>query len=277
MRLESGQVAVVTGAGQGLGRAIARELVSRGVSVVLADSREETARATASELAGGTSTVEPAVVDVGDAGAVDALGRDLGARFGRLDLVVNNAGIAPRDPKPLWEADLEQWRRVVDVNLFGVLHGIRAFVPHLVEAGRGHVVNMASLAGLAGTPLSASYGATKHAVVAMSEMLRAELDMWGLPIGVTAVCPGFVRTPMTEGAQDAAELGEVAGRLGTSGSEMLAMMEETMRTMLEPDEAARRIIDAVEADQLHVLPGGDVGDGAWNRARRVLDAIEAAP
>lgn len=84
------------------------------------------------------------------------------------------------------------------MNLFGVMHGIRAFVPHLVGAGQGHVVNIASIAGLAGTPLNAAYATSKHAVVALSEALRADLDMMGVAVGVTVVCPGFVRTPLVE-------------------------------------------------------------------------------
>lgn len=275
MRVESGQVAVVTGAARGLGRGLAGELVRRGASVVLADLQEEAAQEAARELAGEGAEVESAVVDVADPDAMHALARRVLDRFGRLDLVVNNAGVVPSGAKPMWEADLQEWRRTVDVNLFGVLHGVRAFVPHLVAAGRGHVINIASLAGLAGTPLTASYGATKHAVVALSEMLEAELAMKGLSIGVSVVCPGFVRTSMTEGMQDASAMQEWAEQMGTSGSELIGMIEETAKDMLEPDEAARRILEAAESGALHVLPSGDVADGAWNRARRVLDALES--
>jgi NAD(P)-dependent dehydrogenase (short-subunit alcohol dehydrogenase family) len=243
--------------------------------VVLADLQEEAAQEAARELAGEGAEVESAVVDVADPDAMHALARRVLDRFGRLDLVVNNAGVVPSGAKPMWEADLQEWRRTVDVNLFGVLHGVRAFVPHLVAAGRGHVINIASLAGLAGTPLTASYGATKHAVVALSEMLEAELAMKGLSIGVSVVCPGFVRTSMTEGMQDASAMQEWAEQMGTSGSELIGMIEETAKDMLEPDEAARRILEAAESGALHVLPSGDVADGAWNRARRVLDALES--
>lgn len=278
MRIEPGQVAVVTGAGQGLGRAIATELAGRGVSVMLADLLEDSVRSAADELAdAGGGTITAAVLDVSDADAVASLAQRVMDRFGRVDLVVNNAGIVPTDGKPLWEADLAQWRRVVDVNLFGVLHGIRAFVPHLVAAGRGHVVNIASLAGLlAGTPLSASYGTSKHAVVATSEALRAELDMMELPIGVTVVCPGFVRTPMAESTWDMTRTQELADRLGTNADAILESIAETMRDMLEPDEAARRILTAVETDVLHALPSGDIADGARTRAQRILDAIDAS-
>jgi NAD(P)-dependent dehydrogenase (short-subunit alcohol dehydrogenase family) len=114
-------------------------------------------------------------------------------------VVVNNAGIAPGGGGPLWQTDPQDWQRVLAVNLLGVVHGIQGFVPHLVTAGTGHVVNIASLAGLVVTPFGGIYGASKHAVVAISETLRAELEVMGLPIGVTVACPGFVRTPLAEG------------------------------------------------------------------------------
>lgn len=277
MLIEPGQVAVVTGAARGIGRAIATELVSRGVSVVIADLRAESLGAVAEELAAvGDGVVMPVTVDVTDAEAMTALAQRVQERFGRIDLVVNNAGIAPNDGRPMWEADLVQWRRVVDVNLFGMLHGVRAFVPHLVEVGRGHVVNIASLAGLSGTPLSASYGTSKHAAVALSETLSAELELMGSPIGVTVVCPGFVRTPMVEETREMTRDPEWADRFGGDATALLESIEETMKGMLEPDEAARRVLAAVEAGALHALPTGDVADGARTRTRRVLDAIEAA-
>ncbi|MGH3624368.1 MAG: SDR family NAD(P)-dependent oxidoreductase [Sciscionella sp.] len=274
MIIEAGQAAVVTGAAQGLGRAIAAELAGRGVSVVLADLQDEAVHLAAEEIGGDGGTVWPAVVDVADADAVAGLAERALERFGRIDLVVNNAGIAPHEGTPLWEADLSHWRRVVDVNVFGVVHGVRAFVPHLVAAGRGHVVNIASLAGLAGTPLSASYGVTKHAVVALSEALRAELDLLGHPIGVTVVCPGYIRTPMVEGMRDMTAMRDLAQRLGSDAAQILDAIKETMRDMLEPEEAARRILAAVQADLLHALPSGDIADGARTRAQRILDALD---
>jgi NAD(P)-dependent dehydrogenase (short-subunit alcohol dehydrogenase family) len=213
--IEAGQVAVVTGAAQGLGRALAAGLLDRDVSVALADTAQEQLHDTAEEFATRGGQVLPVVTDVSDAVAVGALASRTLSHFGRVDVVVNNAGITAHNVRPLWQTDPEDWRRVLAVNLLGVVHGIQAFMPHLVTAGAGHVVNIASLAGLMAVPFGSAYCASKHAVVAVSETLRAELDMMGLPIGVTVVCPGYVRTPLTESmftllqAGDDAQLAEL--------------------------------------------------------------------
>lgn len=282
MIIEAGQVAVVTGAAQGLGRALAAGLVDRGVSVALADTARERLRDTAEAFTARGGQVLPVVTDVSDAAAVAALASRTLEHFGRVDVVVNNAGITARTVRPLWQTDPEDWRRVLAVNLLGVVHGIQAFVPHLVTAGTGHVVNIASLAGLMAIPFGSAYCASKHAVVAVSETLRAELDMMGLPIGVTVVCPGYVRTPLTEAmftllqAGDDAQLAErlPAGLSVEHREQVAARLEEGMATMMEPDVAAERILAAVEADRLYALTHGDIEDGARRRAEGILAALD---
>ena len=271
MRIEGGQAAVVTGAGSGLGRALALELAGRGVQVVLADRDEQGLAVTAAGVESAGTRALPELVDVTDAAAVTALAERALAATGRVDLVVNNAGITPADPAPMWELDLAEWRRVVEVNLFGVMHGIRAFTPHLIAAGRGHVVNIASLAGLISTPWSSAYGISKHGVVAASETLRAELDIAGSPVGVTAVCPGFVRTPMVDRMREQLDSPAWRERLG---EQVRQAALDSLDDVLEPDEAARRVLAAVEADQLHALPNGDAHGGARARAERILRAVE---
>lgn len=267
MRLQAEQAAVVTGAGSGLGQALATELAGRGLRVLVADVDADAARAVAEQIG-----ARHAAVDVTDAEALGQLADHAIDHMGHVELVVNNAGIVP-SPAPMWELDLADWRRVVEVDLFGVVHGIRAFVPHLVAAGRGHVVNIASLAGLITTPWSSAYAIAKHGVVAASETLRAELDIAGAPVGVTAACPGYVRTPMVERMRQRLDEPEWRGQLG---EEVHAAAVESLREILEPDEAARRVLAAVEADQLHALPNGDQQGGARGRAERVIAAIDAA-
>ncbi len=282
MIIEAGQVAVVTGAAQGLGRALAAGLLDRGVSVALADTAQERLRDTAEAFTAGGGHVLPVVTDVGDSAAVGALASRTLDHFGRVDVVVNNAGITANNSRLLWQTDPEDWQRVLAVNLLGVVHGIQAFVPHLVTAGAGHVVNIASLAGLMALPFGGVYCASKHAVVAISETLRAELDMLGLPIGVTVACPAYVRTPMTEGmftllqAGDDAQLAEYlpVGLSVEQREQVRARLAQGMATVMEPDAAAERILAAVEADRLYALTHGDIKDGARRRAQGILAALD---
>ncbi|MGH3811451.1 MAG: SDR family NAD(P)-dependent oxidoreductase [Pseudonocardiaceae bacterium] len=280
MIIEAGQVAVVTGAAQGLGRALAAGLIDRGVSVALADTATERLHTTAEELTARGGAVLPVITDVSDAAAVDALASRTLDHFGRVDVVVNNAGIAPGGAQPLWRTDRRDWQRVLAVNLLGVVHGIQAFVPHLVTAGAGHVVNIASLAGVTAMPFGGPYGASKHAVVAISETLRHELEVMGLPIGVTVACPGFVRTPLAEGlvtlaqAEDDVLTEHLPADMSMEQMKQLrAELKRGIATMMEPEVAAEHILAAVQADRLYALTHGDFENGVRHRAEGILAAL----
>lgn len=198
------KVAIVTGGASGIGRAIAAELVHRGATVVIADINAEAAELTTKQLnasvnqrdagadrAGAASAVE---LDVTDAGAVLAAYQAVAAEHGRLDLVFNNAGIAVGGLAE--EFTLEHWDRTIDVNLRGVVHGIHAAYPIMLEQGYGHMLNTASLAGLVHAALMTPYTATKSAVIGLSLALRAEAA--GRGVRVSVLCPGFVDTPLLE-------------------------------------------------------------------------------
>lgn len=280
MIIEAGQVAVVTGAARGLGRALAAGLIGRGVSLVLADTATEQLQATAEEFTAGGGLVLAVRTDVSDAAAVDALASRTLDHFGRVDLVVNNAGVGGGGG-PMWRSNPEEWQRVLGVNLLGVVHGIQAFVPHLVSTGAGHVVNIASLAGLTTMPFGGSYCASKHAVVALSETLRNEMAMMGLPIGVTVVCPGFVRTPLAEGLLAFAHMDDetlatrLPGELSMDQMKQLrAGLERAVPTVMEPEDAAERILAAVESDRLYALTHGDLDGMIRQRAEGILAALD---
>jgi len=189
----SGKVAVVTGAASGIGRALAQHFAAEGMRLVIADIEAEPLESVAADLREAGSEVEAAVLDVSEAREVEALAERCSARFGGAHVLCNNAGVAAGGP--LWEVSLEDWGWIVGVNLFGVIHGIRAFLPRMLASGEeGHIVNTASIAGLVSPGFLGPYNVTKHAVVTLSETLHAELTASDAKIGVSVLCPGWVQT-----------------------------------------------------------------------------------
>jgi len=195
MQQFEGRVAVVTGAASGIGLALAEALVAEGVRVVMADINGDQLKAQAARLQSAGAVVEAIVVDVRDPDAVDAVAVAAVERFGGLHIAVNNAGIVNRGYS--WELPLEEWRRVLDVNLWGAIHGVRSFVPRILATGdEGHVVNTASMAAVLALDRLGPYTVAKHGVLGLSDVLRAELQELGAPVGVSVVMPGMIQTGM---------------------------------------------------------------------------------
>jgi NAD(P)-dependent dehydrogenase (short-subunit alcohol dehydrogenase family) len=190
------KVAIVTGGGSGIGEAVSRELARRGARVVVADIKGNDARRVAAAIADSGGRATASNVDVSKEQDIRSLVEDTASNYGRLDYQFNNAGIAiggdARDLTP------SQWRKVLDVNLYGVLYGTLAAYPIMVEQGFGHIVNTSSGAGLVPTPLNAPYCTAKYAVVGLSLSLR--LEGADLGVKVSVVCPGYVRTPIFDTA-----------------------------------------------------------------------------
>ncbi len=192
-----GRVAVVTGAASGIGRALAERFGAEGMRLVLADVEAEPLEAVARALQESGSEVEMSTVDVREPAALEDLAGRCESRFGAAHVLCNNAGVAVGGLT--WEVPPEEWDWIVGVNLLGVVNGIRAFVPRMIASGQeAHVVNTASIAGLTAPSLMSPYNATKHAVVALSETLLADLRTAGAAIGVSVLCPGWVRTRIHE-------------------------------------------------------------------------------
>lgn len=196
MSVFSHKVAIVTGAASGIGKAVARELLSRGARVIVADRNESGAAAAVAELAS-LGPLSAAHVDVRDFAAVRELVERTAAEHGSLDFMFNNAGIAVIGDAVDMSAD--DWDDLIDVNIRGVVHGVRAAYPLMVRQGDGHIVNTASVAGLTPVPGFTGYAMTKHAVVGLSTSLRAEATRYG--VRVSAVCPGLVQTSIVDNAR----------------------------------------------------------------------------
>lgn len=231
-------VAVVTGGASGIGKALSEELGRRGARVVVTDLQEEGARAVAEGILKAGGCASASALDVRDAAAFERLLDDTVAAHGRLDYLFNNAGLAA-----VGEAQslpLEHWRRVMDVNLWGVIHGATAAYARMVRQGSGHIVNVASLAGIGGMALGSPYATSKFGVVGLSLTLRAEGADLG--IKVSAVCPGYIKSAIFENSTyvDATQKGTVA----------LIPFK-----FVEVDVAARKILRGVERNQpLIVFP-----------------------
>jgi NADP-dependent 3-hydroxy acid dehydrogenase YdfG len=268
MKLNAGMTAVITGAASGIGLALARAIVGRDVNAVLADRDETRLKDVASSLASDAVRVVPVVTDVSDQGSVEALAAAAAAEFGAVHLLVNNAGILRMDA--VYEQPLEDWHAVFDVNVFGVIHGYRAFVPAMLEHGQAcHVLNTSSMGGLIAASRAAAYMVSKHAVIALSEALAA--DTAGTNLGVTVLCPGGASTDIF-----AAELRRRQAGV-TSSPEMeqrLAHIADPARAdVLDPAAIAVAAIDAIERGDLYamIFPAGPRAT-----VRRRLAAIEAA-
>jgi NAD(P)-dependent dehydrogenase (short-subunit alcohol dehydrogenase family) len=190
-----GRVAVVTGAASGIGLAIAEAFVDQGMRVALADVDADRLSSHAQRLRRSGADVHAVPADVRDPESVDAVGRSVIEHFGILHVAVNNAGVVGGGNS--WEIPLDEWHRVIDVDLWGVIHGVRTFVPLILASGDdGHVVNVASMAAVLALPRLAPYTVAKHGVLGLTDVLRAELEGLGAPVGASVVMPGMVKTAM---------------------------------------------------------------------------------
>ncbi|MEM9453514.1 MAG: SDR family NAD(P)-dependent oxidoreductase [Myxococcota bacterium] len=225
-------VVVITGAGSGIGRATAMAFARQGARLHLVDIHQGRVEEVAAEARLACPEAHAHVVDVRDAEAMERLAEAIYARHSRVDVLVNNAGVG--HGALVHETTLEDWRWVFDVNLWGVVHGIHAFVPRLIDqGGNAHIVNTASIAGLVGVPSMAPYTASKFAVVGLSEALGAELAPHD--IRVTAICPGVIST-------DIIRAGRIEGAVGERKRQVMNLYE---KLGLPPERVARDIVRAV--------------------------------
>ncbi len=260
MREFTGRVAVVTGAGRGIGLALAGAMAQRDMRVVLSDVEAARPAEVAESLRDGGAEVVGVVCDVREPDRVDALATETLERFGRVDLLCNNAGVVAGGKA--WEISLDDWHRVLAVNLWGAIHGIRSFVPRLLEnADGGHVVNVASMAAVVPWPAIAPYNVSKHGLLALSETLLGDLRAAGSTVGVSVVMPGRVATgiglPSGEPAPDFEDQPEPG--------------------ILRAETVAEQIMAAVEDDRLYVFTQPDRLESVEARFDAIVGKRDVTP
>jgi NAD(P)-dependent dehydrogenase (short-subunit alcohol dehydrogenase family) len=253
----AGRVAVVTGAASGIGRALAEAFSAAGSAVVLADLDGPEAESVGERLRANGADALAVTVDVSDPASVESLAQETVERFGRVDVLCNNAGVSTFNL--IQDQTLDDWHWVFNVNLWGVVHGLASFLPILrAQSTPSHIVNTASMGGLmSGVPFIGPYAATKTAVVSISETLRQECAAYGLPIGVSVLCPSTTNTRVMESER---------GRPATLGTERRTADAEAMRLAIksmftgpdgaDPEDVAERTLAAIRAGEFWIIPNG---------------------
>jgi NAD(P)-dependent dehydrogenase (short-subunit alcohol dehydrogenase family) len=274
MELGTGTVVVITGAASGIGLAFAESFARAGCSIVLADIQDDALRSADEQIAAlGVDTLSRRT-DVSKPDELAALATATIERFGKVNVLCNNAGVAGGgDP---WFGGLESWEWVMGVNFWGVVHGVRAFLPHLVASGSAHIVNTASMAGLM-PGFSPQYDASKHAVVAISEGLFNMTTNAALPVGVSCLCPGWVRTAIVDAQRNwPEELGAAPVR-DAAAEVVMKHVARAVDEGMQPAAVADRVVQAVREGRFWVFPQRDFLDIAVERFHRIADELDPAP
>ena len=251
------KIAVITGAASGIGRAIAQRCAREGMKVVLADVEEEALIRTADEMKARGATIMAVLTDVSKAGDVENLAQKTFAHFGAVHLLCNNAGVASFGR--IWEYSLADWEWIVGVNLWGLIHGIRFFVPAMLEQDtEGHIVNTASMGGLFSPPYNGIYAGSKHAVVAISEVLFTELAMNQSKIKVSVLCPAIVKTRMKDAERNRPpELRNPPDHKATLPESMQKGHHGIRVEGETAEEMADQVFDAIINEKFYILPHPD--------------------
>jgi len=244
-----GKVAVITGGASGIGLAVAERAAAEGMRVVLGDIEEGPLREAEKSLGEEGAEVLGVVTDVSEAASVRNLRDQALERFGAVHVVHNNAGVGVGGP--IWEVSEEDWRWILNVNLWGVVHGVNTFVPLLIEQGEGHVVNTASIAGLVASAFLGPYNATKQAVVAISETLYKDLQLAGSAVGVSVLCPGFVQTRIDESERNRPAWAPAAE--DEDAQNLRGAIKTLIAAGIPPAAVADRVLDAVRTNTFYIL------------------------
>lgn len=272
MKIEPGQVAVITGAASGIGLAIAQHLADRGLRIVAADIDAQGLAETAKQLGSTGVEVETVRIDVSQRSDLEHLADVTFERFGAANILCNNAGVVKRGK--VWEQTDDDWEWVIGVDLWSVINGVRAFIPRMLATGQpGHIVNTASTAGLSAFPMIGSYNVAKSGVVALSETLHHELRMEGAQIGVSVLCPGLVATRIGDSERNRPGHERPAAAAPIS-------MRSPGAVPMQPSDVAQYVADAIEADQFWMVTHPAYDEFVSRRAAGILnrrDVVEPLP
>src|SRR5688500_1733451 len=265
-----GKVAVVTGAASGLGRSMALAFAAEGMDLALADVDEKGLKETeeAATRRGVRALRMP--VDVSKAADVDAFAERTLKELKAIHLVCNNAGVSPLGA--VWEASVADWQWILGVNLWGVIHGIRAFTPHLVAQNEGHIVNTASVAGLISPPASGAYNVTKHAVVTLSESLYHDLRERKSAVGVSVLCPAYVPTGIVDSERNRPE--KYQNPPEEPSPELLARQAMLRKAVtsgkISADQVAQAVIAAIQEERFYILTHPRIAGAIRSRMQDIL-------
>jgi NAD(P)-dependent dehydrogenase (short-subunit alcohol dehydrogenase family) len=272
-----GRVAVVTGAASGIGLALAERFAAEGMKVVMADVETAALDRAAATLRATASAVLAVRVDVSRAEDVERLAGQTYAAFGAAHVVCNNAGVAVLGA--VHEHSLADWQWVLGVNLWGVIHGVRAFLPRMLAGGdEGHIVNTASMAGLTTAPFMSVYDVTKHGVVALSESMYKEFEATGAPIGVSVVCPGLINTAIMRSSRNRpAELAE-EGKAGPMAQAFGQALADRLVTGYPPSEVADQVLRGIRRKRFYIVPAQpEIRQWASVRAQDIIELRNPTP
>jgi NAD(P)-dependent dehydrogenase (short-subunit alcohol dehydrogenase family) len=267
----AGKVAVVTGAGSGMGKAFARRFAAEGMAVVAADIEEHALARTVDELRAGGATALGVPTDVSSADAVRQLADTAGEAFGNVHLLCNNAGVEGYLDGAIWEATDKDWAWTFGVNFWSVVHGIRAFVPRMLAHGQpAHIVNTCSMTAVISP--GNMYGITKHAVLALTEVLAADLRQRRARIGVTALCPGTIATNLFHGSRNRPEhlRNDEPTPGAREGRELRDRMHAVLANGMSPDEVADKLVAAIRSGAPYLLTDHEWDERIIARHRAIL-------
>ncbi len=268
------KVAVITGGASGIGLAVAQNCAAAGMKLVLADIEQANLDRVTADFERDGVEVLPLVIDVSNYDAVEAMARQTIERFGKVHFLFNNAGVS--GGSSVWETTLNDWDWVMGVNVMGVVYGIKAFTPIMLEQGEeGHIVNTASIAGLIAGPSMGAYRVSKHAVVALTETLYLELEQIGAKVGASVLCPAWVKTQIFTSDRNRPSGLQNDGSNDPTDPKVQAQLAEAGRSVQEdgipPSVVADHVMDAVQNNRFYILTHPNFNGAVAYRMKDILE------